>query len=159
MRLRPIVDFAGVVLGALSSGVLFGTRVSLGPSTAGFSTHTYVETQQATVRNLRPVMGTLLPASAVVNLAALSLAVREGGRRSALLLTGIASAAQIAAIALTAAFELPINARVLTWDPDRPPADWQAQRDRWDRVHTLRTASSLLGLVAVTAASLRSSGR
>lgn len=45
------------MLSALSTGVFFGSRTSLGPSTKDFTPSTYVEVQQATIRNLRPVMG------------------------------------------------------------------------------------------------------
>src|ERR1700753_1868481 len=74
--LRTTGGVRGVRIGAggvsvLSSGVLLGTVAALTPSKRGFDSRTYVTVQQATVRNLRPVMGFLLPASAVANLAML----------------------------------------------------------------------------------------
>lgn len=56
-----IVRFTGLLSAALSTGVFFGTRISLGPSSKSFAPTTYVEVQQATIRNLRPVMAPLLP--------------------------------------------------------------------------------------------------
>ncbi len=54
---QAIARFSSLMLSALSTGVFFGTRTSLGPSTKDFTPSTYVEVQQATIRNLRPVMG------------------------------------------------------------------------------------------------------
>lgn len=142
---------SSLVLSALTTGVFFGTKVSLGPSTRRFAPATYVEVQQATVRNLRPVMGVLLPASAATNAVALALtpADRRSGVRA---LTWAGLATQVVALALTAAVELPINGQVLSWSGEAPPSGWEAVRDRWDRVHALRTASSIAGLVCLAAA-------
>ncbi len=150
---KKIARFSGLLLAALSTGVFFGTRTSLGPSSKGFAPKTYVEVQQATIRNLRPVMGTILPGAVAANLAVLALSVRE--RRSpAFALTLIGTSSQLTSLALTALFELPINARVMTWSPEDPPEGWRASRDRWDAVHTARTAISVAGLGCLVAAAL-----
>lgn len=60
------------------------------------------------------------------------------------------------ALALTGAIELPINTQVLTWSRVDPPPGWQALRDRWDRVHTARTVSAVLGLACLAAATFQS---
>ncbi len=150
-----IARYSSLMLAALSTGVLFGTKTSLGPSTRDFTAATYIEMQQATVRNLRPVMGTLLPGAAAGNV--LVLALTAGERRSpAWALTAGGLAAQLTALALTGAVELPINAQVLTWSPEDPPPGWQELRDRWDRVHTGRTVAAVLGLACLAAATFQS---
>ena len=148
-----IARFSGAMLSALSTGVLFGTRTAVSPSVNSFAPKTYVEVQQATVRNLRPVMGTLLPGALLTNLAVLASSARE--RRSpGFTLTVSGSVATLAALVLTGVFELPINARVLTWSPDDPPPGWQSLLDRWQRIHTVRTAVSVVGLGCLIAAPL-----
>ena len=81
MSARKILQFVALVLSALTTGVFFGTRTALGPSTRRFTPSTYVEVQQATVRNLRPVMGPLLPAAVLSNGALLALRPRSRDRR------------------------------------------------------------------------------
>jgi uncharacterized membrane protein len=154
MRVRRITGFVAVLLSALTSGVFFGTRASLGPSTKRFRPTTYVEVQQATIRNLRPVMGVLLPASVVANLALLVVTAREANRSRAFGLTAAGLLGQVASLAVTARYELPINSRVLTWPSTNPPPGWQAARDRWDTFHTVRTGTSVAALVCLTAAVL-----
>ena len=153
-----ITRFSGLLLAALSTGVLFGTKAALGPSGKDFTAGTDVEVQQATVRNLRPVMGTLMPGAVVVNLAVLGMSARERCSPGfALTLAGVL--ANLAALALTGIFELPINARVLTWSPEIPPAGWQASLSRWQAIHTARTAVSVAGLASLLAAALTSDSR
>jgi uncharacterized membrane protein len=156
---RRIVAFVALLLSALTSGVFFGTRASLGPSTKGFRPATYVEVQQATVRNLRPVMGTLLPASVAANLALAVVQAREETRSTAFALSAAGLLGQVASLAVTARYELPINSWVLTWSPTDPPQGWQTARDRWDRFHTIRTATSVAGLGCLAAAVIARSER
>lgn len=131
---QAVARFSSLMLSALSTGVFFGTRTSLGPSTKDFTPSTYVEVQQVTIRNLRPVMGALLPAAVLANAVVVVLSRRDAGSTAFRLASG-GLAAQVAALTLTAAIELPINAQVLTWDPDEPPHGWEATRDRWASVH------------------------
>lgn len=148
---QAVARFSSLMLSALSTGVFFGTRTSLGPSTKDFTPSTYVEVQQATIRNLRPVMGALLPAAVVANAVVVILSRRDA-RSTAFGLASGGLAAQVATLTLTAAIELPINAQVLTWAPDEPPHGWEATRDRWAWVHTARTMSSLVGLTCLAGA-------
>jgi len=144
---------AAVASSVLSSGVLFGTVASLTPSKRDFDARTYTTVQQATIRNLQPVMGVLLPTSVLTNLAVLLTADRAdtGGRRNA----AVGLLGPLVALLLTARWALPVNARVMTWHPDHPSADWTAHRDRWETVHLVRTATALVGLAGTLAAAGR----
>lgn len=150
-----IARFTSLFLAALSTGVFFGTTTSLGPSTKTFTAKTYVEVQQATIRNLRPVMGPLLPTAVAANMAVVVLSRRERERRSpAFALTLIGLLSQLASLVLTGVYELPSNARVMAWSPENPPEGWETERDRWETVHTVRTATSVVGLGCLVAAAL-----
>ncbi len=139
-----------VVSSVLSSGVLFGTVASLTPSKRDFDSFTYATVQQATIRNLRPIMGVLLPTSVLANFAVFLTADRHhcSARRNAL--TGLLG--PLCSLLLTVRWELPMNSQVLAWHPDNPPADWTDTRDRWEMVHLIRTATALIGLSGTLAA-------
>lgn len=51
----------------------------------------------------------------------------------------------------------PINSRVAKWNLDNPPADWQLQRRRWDKLHQWRLAGLLIAFILITIASLLAS--
>ena len=46
---------------------------------------------------------------------------------------------------VTLTFNVPINRKVQSWQPDSPPADWKQLRDRWERFHSIRTLLIVLG--------------
>ena len=153
MLKRP-AQFTSVMLCALSTGVFFGTKVSLGPSNKDFTPGTYVEVQQASIRNVGPVMTALLPGAVAANAALLLVLSRSERRSPAFGLTLGALCAQLASVVLTRAIEVPINDQVMSWSPEHLPQGWQASRDRWDTIHTLRTASSVVGLACLVGATL-----
>ncbi len=146
-----VARFSSLLLCGLSTGVLFGTRTGLGPSTSHFSPTTYVEVQQATVRNLRPVMGVLLPGAVATNVVVLAV-TRQDHRSRAFALRSAGLGGQLVALLLTALVELPINAQVLTWSSAAPPSGWQRTRNRWATAHTARTISAVGALVCLAAA-------
>ena len=41
---------------------------------------------------------------------------------------------------------VPINAAVLAWSPQAPPANWAEVRDRWNQAHAFRTALAVVAL-------------
>jgi hypothetical protein len=45
--------------------------------------------------------------------------------------------------------EVPINNRVIAWDLQKLPADWRAQRNRWDQLHVIRVVLIAVALVAL----------
>jgi hypothetical protein len=150
-------QIAAVVSSVLSSGVFFGTVASLTPSKRSFDSQTYVTVQQATIRNLRPVMGVLLPASVLANLAV--LVTTDGADTKARRNAMIGLLGPLASLLLTAKWELPINAQVMTWHPEHPPAGWTAHRDRWETVHLTRAATALIGLAGTLATTMSRSER
>ena len=63
-----------------------------------------------------------------------------------------AAAALAVVVATTLAVNVPINLATGRWDPDDPPAGWQATRRRWARFQAFRSWLLLFSFVAVTAA-------
>jgi uncharacterized membrane protein len=60
-----------------------------------------------------------------------------------------------AAGAITRFQNQPINAVVMTWHADAPPANWTGLRDEWWRWHLLRLVAGLGGLSLLIAATLK----
>jgi uncharacterized membrane protein len=66
-----------------------------------------------------------------------------------------AAAALILVGVVTRFLNQPINAVVMTWDANSPPAEWTTLRDAWWRWHLVRLVLSLSALSLVIAAALR----
>jgi len=144
------IDFANLMLAALLVGAMFGVWLTNNP--AGLDAAAYVAQQQHSIRTLNtplPVLG------GVTILATLIAAALARGDRTKLALLLIAAAAFIAAGLITRFLNQPINAIVIGWVPDAPPASWTELRDEWWRWHLLRLAAGLGGLALVIVAALK----
>jgi uncharacterized membrane protein len=70
------------------------------------------------------------------------------------LMVGVVLAFIIAGF-ITRFLNQPINAVVMTWTPDAPPANWMQLRDTWWYWHLVRLFFGITGLSLLTAAMLR----
>jgi uncharacterized membrane protein len=146
-----IIRFVLVVLLALLVGTMFGIWIGFNP--ASLSALAYVEQQQNAIRSLN----TLLPAmGAVCILLTLVLAfLSKGDSRSRYLLVG-AAVLMIAAALVTRFANQPINAVVMTWSAQAPPANWAQLRDEWWQWHIVRSLAGIAALALTVVAVLAS---
>jgi uncharacterized membrane protein len=136
-----LIDFCNLLLAALLVGALFGAWLFLNP--AGLEASVYITLQQQAIRTMNKVMPALGAATLLITVTAAILA-REDHTRLWLL---IATALCFVAIGLVTRFlNQPINAIVMTWRSDLPPANWTGLRDAWWRWHLFRLATGLVGL-------------
>jgi hypothetical protein len=140
---KSIVDFTSLLSAALLAGAMFGAWLMLNPK--GMSAPSYIRLQQQAIRRLHRSMPPLGAVTLMLTVAAAALDYRQGKRDGALLL--LVSALCFATAGLITRFRnMPINAVVISWSVDAPPAQWQTLRDSWWRWHRLRTLIGVLGL-------------
>ena len=58
----------------------------------------------------------------------------------------------LVAVVVTIAVHYPLNAEVLSWQPDAAPADWDGLRVRWLLAHGVRTLAALAGFALMVRA-------
>jgi hypothetical protein len=147
--LSMTIEFMNLVLAALMVGSMFGVSLIMNP--AGLDARHYVELQQQGIRTLNVAMPRLGAVTILVTIAA-AVAMRGEGLRLGLLVT---TAACFVAVGLVTRFlNQPINAVVMTWSSDAPPAGWERLRDAWWRWHYLRLATGLAGFCLLVLATL-----
>jgi uncharacterized membrane protein len=144
-----------IVLSGLVAGSLVFTHVALNPASRKLWAAAYVAYHQAINRTADPFMPRLVKATALTGLALVfaTRAQADDGWSFALLIAGVAGTAAVAA--LTIAYNVPINRQVATWSIEAPPQDWEAIRDRWNRVHVVRTVVSVATCAAFAGGYLR----
>lgn len=146
---RNVIRFVLLLTLALLVGTMFGVWVGFDP--ASLSATAYVEQQQNAIRALNtllPVMG----AACIVLVAVLAFTSRDDARGRYLLVAAIACL--VTAAVVTRFQNQPINAIVMTWSPQAPPANWMELRDHWWKWHIVRTAAAIAGLALVLVAVL-----
>jgi hypothetical protein len=133
--------FILLLLLSLVVGTTFGVWAGYNPSS--LSPTAYVEQQQNAIRSLN----TLLPAmGAACILLAGWLAFRAKGDARTRYFLIAAIVCLIAAALVTRFGNQPINAEVMTWNPQSPPAHWAQLRDAWWQWHVVRMLAGILGL-------------
>ena len=148
--LPVIIDFTNVLLAALLVGAMFGVWLFLNPRDS--DAVLYVALQQQGIRGLDTTMPALGAATILMTIIAAVLG-RGDSTRLGLLIA--ATACLIAAGLITRFLNQPINAIVMTWHRDAPPANWMHLRDEWWRWHLLRLTAGLGGLSLLIVATLK----
>jgi hypothetical protein len=143
------VDFANLLLASLVVGVMLGVWLTFNPT--GLDPTFYVTQWQQGIRALNIFMPLLGIATILLTIAAAVLA-RDWDRL--LLLLAVVFCFLAAAI-VTRFLNQPINAIVMTWSANSPPADWSLLWDKWWRWHVLRLMAGLVGLCLLIAATLK----
>lgn len=67
----------------------------------------------------------------------------------------VAVALLLVSVVMSVTLLVPINNRSKVWTPETVPADWRAQKSRWDRLHLVRLALIVAAFVLVTVAATR----
>ena len=144
-----ILQFVAIVLTSLSMGVHFGTWLTEAPLRETRSGALFTEVQQGRDRvaaKIMPILGNV----AILSVAACVVLVRAVPGAFALSL--IALVCIVGDMAVTLAGNVPINKRVQSWNVAEPPPEWSELRDRWERLHTIRTMLIVSGFAVLVAA-------
>jgi len=112
-----MIDFANVLLAALVVGAMFGVWLVFNP--AGLDANVYIALQQQGIRALNKAVPALGAATILVTIAAAVLG-RDDSARLSLLIAAVVCF--VAAGLITRFLNQPINAIVMTWSSDSPPA-------------------------------------
>ena len=144
-----ILQFVAIVLTSLSMGVHFGTWLTEAPLRETRSGALFTEVQQGRDRvaaKIMPILGN----AAILSVAACVVLVRAVPGAFALSL--IALVFIVGDMAVTLAGNVPINKQVQSWNVAEPPPEWAKLRDRWERLHTIRTMFIVSGFALLVAA-------
>ena len=141
--MKSVIKAMGLALAFVLVSVIVG--VALFGNPAGLSGSDYTWRQQALIRMLNtpmPILGAVTILVGVVSAFLDKAETRAWGWWLAgaflFVLTGL----------VTRFCNQPINAVVMSWNPDVPPPDWQILRDQWGRWHLVRVALSGAGFVS-----------
>lgn len=141
--------FGLLFLLSLLVGTMFGILVGFNP--APLSSMAFIEQQQNAIRGLNVLLPSM--GAACIVLALILAALAKGDARSRYLLL-VAAVLLIGSGLITRLGNQPINAIVMTWEPETPPANWEQLRGDWWRLHIVRTSSAITALVCALLAVL-----
>ncbi|MBK6866971.1 MAG: DUF1772 domain-containing protein [Burkholderiales bacterium] len=136
-------EWLALLLLGLMAGFFFSFAVDVAPAMASLDAATYIAAQQSINRVVRnAVFGGVYFGSALLPWLAAGAALWAGWQRRALRWALIALVYGAAVFWLTRSVNVPINDALAAWDPQHPPADWQAARGRWNEANLVRAWAS-----------------
>ena len=157
MELVDVLRFLNVLSAGLEAGGQLSVLLVVVPVKRHWPTELSVRVHQPMLhtlpdRYLRPLgFVTGISALLILGLAAIGETELE---TASIVLTLLGLPAAIGVAVLSEAFNKPTNRIILTWSSEDIPADYARIRDRWDRIHVMRTASGLIAFVCFAAAAL-----
>jgi uncharacterized membrane protein len=150
MKVSGIVRFANLVLAGMLAGNEFGTWAAVHPSLEKLGPEERIRAEQEITRRYAALMPVWMGSTVVSCVLAVLFSRGRAGFRSTLL----GAACFVGMLASTRIGNVPINNRVLEMDPEKDQEEFAQLRKRWDRLHTLRVALNVAGLVSLLAGAL-----
>ncbi len=136
-----LIDFAGLFLLALVTGVFWGTWFTLTRSIETFSAAEFIHIGKTIIANVAWPMRILMPSCILLMI--LSAWFHPEKRSPGFYFSLAACVLIIIALLITLLVEVPIDNQIKTWTASTVPSDWEAIRERWQLFHTARTFISL----------------
>jgi hypothetical protein len=155
MKASKIVRFANLALAGTLTGNEFGTLTGVHPALVELSPAERVRAEQEVTRRLGAIMPFWMGSTLASSVLAALFSRGEAGFRRTLL----GAACFVMMLATTRLGNVPINERVLELDPEQDQREFAELRKRWDRLHTLRVALDVAGLIFLLSGALTEEGR
>jgi uncharacterized membrane protein len=143
MKLKTL-EFIGLMLTALVTGVFWGTWFTLTRSLENFSPAEFIHIGKTIIANVAIPMRMLMPATLIVMILAIWQSFKTN--RYSFYWYGISFALMLVTLIITVAVEVPIDNQIKTWTAETIPSSWMSLRLTWNRFHTIRTFTSIASL-------------
>ena len=151
MSAPGVVRFVAVFSAGLIAGILVGDRMGASfarPSLSRSSFVTFQQIQHAHFVRMMPILVGL----AILSIGVWLVTIRSRVRSAEFVFLALAAVAFVSVSVITGTVNMPINGRLMAWDPASPPADAVVVWARWEQAHTVRTALAATGFaLALTA--------
>jgi uncharacterized membrane protein len=150
-RTIPVVMFVSLVVVGLVAGIFLATQLGQlrVQNTLDARDFTLVKHSfEVAVGKVMPV----LVIAAGMSIAPLIFLLRSSGPRFLAVVLALILWAGV--IIATLVFNAPVNALAVEWNPEAPPANWEALRDQWHRGQTIRTSLAIAAFAAIAFAAV-----
>jgi len=138
-----IFGFIALVVTGFTSCAEFGSYAFLHPVIRRLPQEHHIRVEQGLLKTFGRVMPVLMTLSVILAFSyAISLNSVEGTARTVRWTSAVAFSA---ALLSTIIFNVPVNLATGKWNPDNPPEDWKATRNRWEFFQGLRSWLLLFG--------------
>jgi len=143
MKLKAL-EFTGLMLAALVTGVFWGTWFTLTRSLENFSPAEFIHIGKTIISNVALPMRIMMPATLLVMLFVVWQTFRTC--KLSFYLYCLSFFLMLVTLVITVGVEVPIDNQIKTWTAQSIPSNWQSLRHTWNLFHTVRTFTSIVSL-------------
>jgi uncharacterized membrane protein len=153
MHPATVLDFVSLFFAGILAGALFVIDYGVGRAVAAIQDEQLqIQVRQALILSLRVLVPVIFMLTILSGIAIMVLDGFDPGFAFRLAGLLVVLASFLIALIGTA----PINAAVLTWQPDAPPQNWPMQISRWGRLDKARTWAAIIAFALfLTATALK----
>lgn len=145
---RPALYALNLILVMLVTGVFWGTWFTLTRSIGDFPPDNFIRIGKTIIANVAWPMRILMPATILV-LAWLCFATFRSRPPFYFFLGALIF--MVITLVITVGVEVPIDDQIATWTVETIPGNWTDLRKTWEQFHTLRTLTSVLSFISLSA--------
>ena len=155
MSIGTVVGGVNLFLTGLLAGEEFVIRYGVRAPVAALERQAHIALRQRLIRRLRILVPALAAPTILSGLLTTMVDRRDGG----IALRGVGLLSLFVLAGVTLLGTVPINSAVLEWDPEAPPADWQAQIRRWEQLDSVRCWAAVFAFALFVVAAVRTTKR
>jgi hypothetical protein len=144
--------FANLLCAGICAGGWVVVLTSVCPARRRLAAGPAVQLHQIVTHTIDAYMRVVTAVSAVTALLLIALGLAPTASSLAFTLLGAASTVTAGYVSIR--YNIPTNKKIAGWSPDDVPAEFAQLRERWDRIHAIRTACGVAALTCYIAAAL-----
>ena len=141
---QKAIEFTGLMLAALVTGVFWGTWFTLTRSLENFSGTEFIHIGKTIISNVALPMRILMPATLLVMLFLVWRTFRTS--KLSFYFYCLSFLLMLVTLIITVGVEVPIDNQIKTWTALSIPSNWESLRHTWNQFHTLRTFTSIASM-------------
>ena len=142
-----IVPIVALICTGLVAGIFLGHRAGVSLAVPVLSPSSFIQLQQVIHKTFVRMMPVLI-IGALFGSALWAVLLRSHWQTGEFWLASGASLALMCILAMTRAVNIPINKRLMTWNPAEPPSDLRTVWAPWERIHSIRTVLAIAAFAA-----------
>ena len=144
MVVAPVI---ALLCTGLAAGIFLGHREGVSRAGPLLSSSSFIQLQQTIQKTFARMMPVLIIGSVLASVL-WAVLLRACWRTGEFWLVSGASLVMVCIATMTRAVNIPINNRLMTWNPAAPPPDLSAVWSRWEQIHSIRTVLAIIAFAA-----------
>lgn len=144
MNWSTILQIVAIIVAGTMTGSELAIALFVHPNLSRLDDETHARSAQALAKTLGRYMPWWYVATLALNIAIVIWV--PGGWSRAWWLACVSAALFAISIGYTIIALVPINNRIIEWDLDNLPSNWNEQRRRWDHLHEMRVTLLFIAL-------------